>query len=52
MVAVTPVGALATEAVMRWVRFLPSEVSSRTNVVSAVEVPTLSTVTPAGEVAV
>src|SRR5688500_12622941 len=52
MVAVTPAGVPATEAVMRWVRFLPSEVSSMVIVVSAMEPASLSTVTPAGAVTV
>jgi hypothetical protein len=51
-VAVTPAGVVPTEAVMRWVSFLPCEVSSRTTVVSAVEPATLVTVTAAGLVAV
>ena len=39
-------------AVIRCTRFLPAEVSSRTNDVSAVEPLTLFTVTAPGEVAV
>jgi hypothetical protein len=51
-VAVVPAGVVAMVAVIRCWRFLPAEVSSRTNDVSAVEVLTLSTDTAPGEVAV
>ena len=51
-VVVTPAGELVTVVVSRCFRFLPAEVSSRTNDVSAVDPPTWFTVTAPGVVAV